>query len=104
MRLFLCVAAALPLIACSPTPDLDKQLDTVSSWTATMQLASAEYRQRSISATYVAEMVDAAREASADSRKSLPEVEHDDRDRRRAAAAVDSLDRAIAALDAESRR
>src|SRR5437763_10102192 len=104
MRFRVCAVAALLLTACSPAPDLDKQLDTVSSWTATLQLATAEHREHAISAIYVSQIEDAAREASADARRSLPEEEHDDRDRRRAGAAVDSLDRAIAVLDAESRR
>ena len=108
MRLHSCVAFALLLVAgatsCSSANDLDKQLDTVASWTATLQLASAELRGHVVSNVYVAQLGDEAREARADASKSLPTAEHDARDRQRAAAAVDSLDRAIATLDAEARR
>jgi hypothetical protein len=91
------------LTGCGSDEDLSKQLDTLSSWTATAQLAVAEHRAGAITTTYATQIGDDARQALDEARQSLPRAEHDASDARRAGAALDSLERAIKLLDAESR-
>lgn len=97
------VATAALLTACKSDEELSKQLDTLASWTATAQLAIAEHRAGAITTTYATQIGDDARQALDEARQSLPRAEHDARDQRRAGAALDSLEHAIGALDAESR-
>ncbi|MDB4884296.1 MAG: hypothetical protein JWL95_3062 [Gemmatimonadetes bacterium] len=98
-RLAGCLLVALA--ACGSREDLTKQLDTVVSWTATMQLTTAEHRSGALTTTYVTQLGEEAKQALAEARQSLPEFAHDSSDARRAAAALGSLDRAIHALEAE---
>jgi hypothetical protein len=97
-----CIAAAL-LVGCGSTEELSKQLDTLASWTATVQLAVAEHRAGAITTTYATQLGDDARKARDEARQSLPRAEHDSSDARRAGAALDSLEHAIEQLGIESR-
>ena len=96
-----CIAALL--VSCGSTEELSKQLDTLASWTATMQLAVAEHRAGAITTTYATQLGDDARQALDEARQSLPRSEHDSSDAHRAGAALDSLEHAIGLLDIESR-
>jgi hypothetical protein len=89
------------LAACGSREDLTKRLDTVASWTATMQLTRAEHRSGALTTAYVTQLGDEAKQALTNARHSLPKLEHDSSDERRAAVALDSLDRVIHALEAE---
>jgi len=64
-----------------------------------MQLAAEEQRSGAITTRYSAELADNARHALSELRSTMPDAVHDDSDRRQASAALDSLDRAIRALD-----
>ena len=104
MRRLSVVAVISALLAgCGSGETLSKQLDTLASWTATAQLAVAEHRAGAITTTYATQVGDDARQALTQARQSLPRAEHDASDARRAGAALDSLEHAIRALDAESR-
>jgi hypothetical protein len=91
------------LTGCGSGEELSKQLDTLASWTATVQLAVAEHRAGAITTTYATQLGDDAREALDEARQSLPRAEHDASDARRAGAALDSLEHALGQLDIESR-
>ena len=96
-----CIATLV--MGCGSPEELSKQLDTLSSWTATVQLAIAEHRAGAITTTYATQLGDDAREALDEARQSLPRAEHDSSDARRAGAALDSLEHALGQLDTESR-
>lgn len=86
-------------MACSGAPQPDKVLTTVRSWTATANLASADVRRGAISKRLASQLHDRAAEARQESATALAQVRSPD-DRRRASAALDSLDVAIRTLDA----
>jgi hypothetical protein len=96
--------AGIVLTACGGGGDLTKQLATARSWTATMQLARAERRAGAITTTYSTQLADAARQALGEVRSTLPSVAVDSSSAHSAAASLDSLDRAIRALDVETRQ
>jgi hypothetical protein len=106
LRLKRAVTFLLPalLAACASRPDLTKQLATVASWKATMQLAATERRSGALTTTYATQLGDEAAQALAEARQSVRSAEHDASDAQRAAAALDSLERAIRQLDTEMRR
>ena len=95
---------AVALLGCGAAPpELADQLRTVTSWTATLQLATAQHRASAIITRYATQLDEAAKRALDDARHSLPPAEHGAADARRAESALDSLDRAIRQLDAEDR-
>ena len=86
-------------MACGGAPEPDQVLTTVRSWTATANLASADVRRGAIPKRLASQLHDRAAEARQESASSLAQVRSPD-DRRRANAALDSLDVAIRMLDA----
>ena len=98
------MSLAIASSACGGADDLDKQLDSAASWSATMRLAAVQHRTGAISTRYSVQLADDAKQALEDLHRSLPNAEHDSSDARRATASLDSLDRAIHALDAETGR
>jgi len=79
----------------------DKTLTSVSSWTATVHLATADFRRRRVPTLYATELRDQARSALLDSRRTLGSQPLAVDDRRRATASLDSLHAALASLDHE---
>jgi hypothetical protein len=98
------LAVCIMLAACSSGDDLEKQLDTVASWTATMQLAATEHRSRAVTTTYATQLTDAAGKVLADAHQTLSRVPHGESDDRHARATLDSLEHAIHDLETEARR
>ena len=96
------VALAPTAAACGKPPELDKQLETLSSWTATMQLAREEHGSGAITTTYATQLRDAASTALAETRQTISQAAHSKVDSSYAAAALDSLRTAIRALNAET--
>ena len=95
------LAATLIAGGCS-SPKLDKQLETLASWTATMQLAREEHGSGAITTTYATQLRDGARTALQQSEQALRQSAHSKLDSSYAAAAIDSLRTAIRQLDAET--
>jgi len=96
----LAIICAGTLAACGGD-DPSKQLDAAVSWRETMRLAATEHRAGAIPTTYSVQLADEARQKLAELRRSLPAAQPTP-DPRRTAAALDSLDRAIRALDLET--
>jgi hypothetical protein len=93
---------ALLGVACGSPPNLDKQLETLSSWTATMQLAREEHGTGAITATYAAQLRDGALSALEETQQTIGPAAHSKIDSSYAAAALDSLRTAIRQLGAET--
>jgi hypothetical protein len=95
---------ALGILAagCGSPPPLDKQLETLSSWTATMQLAREEHGAGAITTTYVTQLRDGASSALDETKQTIAQVTHSKTDSAYAAAALDSLRTAIRQLNAET--
>jgi hypothetical protein len=87
---------------CGSPPELDKQLETLSSWTATMQLAREEHGSGAITTTYATQLRDGARSALDETRQTIGPAAHSRVDSSYAAAALDSLRGAIRELEAET--
>jgi hypothetical protein len=92
----------LSAASCGSPPELDKQLETLSSWTATMQLARDEHGSGAITTTYATQLRDRALSALAETKRTIGEAAHSKVDSAYAAAALDSLRTAIRALNAET--
>jgi hypothetical protein len=88
--------------ACGSPPKLDEQLETLSSWTATMQLAREEHGSGAITTTYATQLRDGARSALEETQQTIGQAAHSKVDSSYAAAALDSLRTAIRRLDAET--
>ncbi|PYP79179.1 MAG: hypothetical protein DMD35_09100 [Gemmatimonadetes bacterium] len=102
LRIGAMLALALSASACGSPPPLDKQLEAVSSWTATMQLARDEHGSGAITTTYATQLRDAALAALEESKQTIGQAAHSKTDSSYAAAALDSLRTAIRALNAET--
>lgn len=91
------VAVASLLAACGGSPDPKQTIQTLESWSGTLELARAEHHARAVGDSYARQLLDAAREARDDARQSLSsqDIAAPDRDR---------LDAAFARLDADRRR
>jgi hypothetical protein len=89
--------------ACASGPDLDTELATVRSWTATARLAIAERRAGATTATYTRQLGDRAQSVLAEARRTLGPIARTAADRQHAAWALDSLARALRALDEAAR-
>ena len=96
------VLLAATLTACGSPPELGKQLETLSSWTATMQLARDEHGSGAITTTYATQLRDAALTALQQTRETIGQAAHTKVDSSYAAAALDSLRTAIRQLNAET--
>ena len=88
--------------ACGSPPKLDKQLETLSSWTATMQLARAEHGSGAITTTYATQLRDGALSALEEAKQTIGQTAQSKGDSSYAAAALDSLRTAIRQLNAET--
>jgi hypothetical protein len=88
--------------ACGSPPELDKQLETLSSWTATMQLAREEHGSGAITTTYATQLRDGALSTLDETNRTIGQAAHTKVDSAYAAAALDSLRTAIRELDAEA--
>ena len=88
--------------ACGSPPKLDEQLETLSSWTATMQLAREEHGSGAITTTYATQLRDGARSALEETQQTIGQAAHSKVDSSYAAAALDSLRTAIRQLNAET--
>jgi hypothetical protein len=95
-RLALLLLAAA---SCGSSPDLEKELDTVRSWTATVRLAADERRAHATTAAYTAQLRDRATKALEVANHGIPQAARSAPDRERARAAVDSLALAVHLLD-----
>lgn len=95
---------ALTLIAvgCGSPPELDKQLETLSSWTATMQLAREEHGSGAITTTFATQLRDGAETALQQATQTIGQEAHSKVDSSYAAASLDSLRTAIRRLSAET--
>ena len=91
----------LSAAACGSPPELDKQLETLSSWTATMQLAREEHGTGAITTTYATQLRDGALTALDETKRTIGQASHSKTDSAYAAAALDSLRTAIRQLEAE---
>jgi hypothetical protein len=96
------LAATLIAGGCGSSPKLDKQLETLASWTATMQLAREEHGSGAITTTYATQLRDGARTALQQSEQAIGQAAHSKVDSSYAAAALDSLRTAIRQLNAET--
>src|SRR5215208_201022 len=85
--------------ACGKPPDLEKELGTVQSWTATARLADDQRGRGAISRVYARQIRDRAAEALGQERQTLEQAARSVADRARARAATDSLAAAIRGLD-----
>ena len=100
-------SARLPLVAvivavgCGSAPPLDKQLESLASWTATVQLAKEQHGAGAITTTYATELRDQAAQALDEKARTMGESTHTRVDSSYAAAALDSLRGAIRQLEAE---
>jgi hypothetical protein len=92
----------LSAASCGSPPELDKQLETLSSWTATMQLAREEHGAGAITTTYATQLRDGALSALDETKRTISQAAHAKVDSAYAAAALDSLRTAIRQLSAET--
>jgi len=96
------LALALTAVACGSPPELDKQLETLSSWTATMQLAREEHGTGAITTTYATQLRDAAQSALQEAEQTIGQAARSKMDSSYTAAGLDSLRTAIRQLNAET--
>ena len=96
------LALGLTTVACGSPPPLDKQLETLSSWTATMQLAREEHGSGAITTTYATQLRDGALSTLEETKQTIGQAAHSKVDSSYAAAALDSLRTAIRQLSAET--
>jgi hypothetical protein len=102
LALLAMLGAMLVAVGCGSPPPLDKQLETLASWTATLQLAKERHGSGAITITYAAELRDQAAQALDDGTRTIGESAHTHADSSYAAAALDSLRGAIRQLEAET--
>ena len=88
-------------VGCGSPPPLDKQLESLASWTATVQLAKERHGAGAISGTYATRLRDQAVQALEEKRRTIGESARTRVDSSYAAVALDSLRGAIAQLEAE---
>ena len=102
IRIGALLVVTLIVAGCGSPPKLDKQLETLSSWAATMQLARDEHGSGAITTTYATQLRAAARTALQQSERTIGQAAHSKVDSSYAAAALDSLRTAIRQLNAET--
>ena len=102
VRIGSAVAIGVAIAGCSKPPELEKQLETLFSWTATMRLAREEHGVGAITTTYATQLRDAALEALSESQRTLGQSARTAVDSAYAASALDSLRTAIRRLGAET--
>jgi hypothetical protein len=94
----------LACAGCGSPPKLDQQLQLLSSWTATLELARERHGAGAISATYATQLADAARASLQKTELQIGRAAHSRVDSSYAADALESLRGAIRRLDAETGR
>jgi hypothetical protein len=102
IRIGALLVVALIVAGCGSPPKLDEQFETLSSWTATIQLAREEHGAGAIPTTYATQLRDAAETALQQSEQTIGQAAQSKVDSSYAAAALDSLRTAIRRLDAET--
>ena len=102
VRIGATLAVGLIASGCGSPPPLDKQLGTLKSWTATMQLAREEHGSGAITTTYATQLRDGALSALEETKQTIGQATHSKVDSSYAAAALDSLRTAIRQLNAET--
>ncbi|HEX7941361.1 MAG TPA: hypothetical protein VF488_06125 [Gemmatimonadaceae bacterium] len=100
-RARLALAALLIGAGCGSPPPIDKQLTTLASWTATMQLATERHGAGAITITYATQLRDRANEAFQKAATTIGMSARTRADSAYAAAALDSLRNAIRELESE---
>ena len=100
-RALLAFVALFVSAGCGSPPPLDKQLETLGSWTATMQLAKERHGAGAITVTYATQLRDAADEAFQQASTTIGSSARTRTDSAYAATALDSLRNAIRQLEAE---
>ncbi len=100
-HLYLALTVLLVGGGCGSPPPLDKQLETLASWTATMQLAKERHGAGAITITYATQLRDRADEAFQQASTTIGQSAQTHSDSAYAAAALDSLRTAIRQLEAE---
>jgi hypothetical protein len=103
-RAALALVVGAAIAGCGAAPELDQQLETLSSWTATLELAKERHGAGAISTTYATQLADAARSALGKTEQQIGHAVHSRVDSSYAADALDSLRGAIRQLDAETGR
>jgi len=88
-------------VGCGSPPPIDKQLDTLSSWTATLQLAKELHGDGAITATYATQLRDRATEEVESTSTTIATSARTRVDSATALAALDSLRSASRRLEAE---
>jgi hypothetical protein len=101
VRAAVLLAPTLLVGACSSAPKLDKQLETLSSWTATMRLAREEHGSGAITTTVAVQLRDGAVTALRQTQQTIGQAAHSGVDSSYVAAGLDSLRTAIRRLEAE---
>jgi hypothetical protein len=101
LRVFVAGAAAALCAACGSGSDLDKQLATVRSWTATAHLAVELRRAGATTARYTSQLRDRAVQALEDEHQQLAKTIQTPDARARLRPPLDSLAQAIRSLDEE---
>jgi hypothetical protein len=97
----LALVAVVVAVGCGSPPPLDKQLESLAAWTATIQLAKEQHGAGAITATYATELRDQAAQALEEETRTIGESTQTRVDSSYAAAALDSLRGAIGQLEAE---
>jgi hypothetical protein len=100
-RIGLTLVASLVATGCGSPPPLDEQLETLGSWTATMQLAKERHGAGAITYTYATQLRDKADEAFQQASATIGRSARTHTDSAYAATALDSLRTAIRQLEAE---
>ena len=93
---------ALISAACDSPPKLDEQLETLSSWTATMRLVREEHGSGAITTTYATQLRDGALAALEEAQRTIGSAAHSKIDSSYATSSLDSLRTAIRQLNAET--
>jgi hypothetical protein len=88
-------------VGCGSPPPIDKQLDTLSSWTATLQLAKELHGDGAITATYATQLRARASEELRSTSTTIAKSARTRVDSAHAVGALDSLRNAIRRLEAE---
>lgn len=88
-------------VGCGSPPPIDKQLETLGSWTATLHLAKELHGDGAITATYATQLRDRAGEELQNASTTIGKSARTRADSAYASGALDSLRNAIRQLEAE---
>jgi hypothetical protein len=88
-------------VGCGSPPPTDKQIETLDSWTGTLDLAKQLHGDGSITATYAAQLRDRADEEIETASTTIGQSARTRVDSAYALSALDSLRNAVRQLEAE---